>query len=67
MPNKSETFRVEGMNAQFRHALARLARRTRAFSRSIAMLRASIKIFVYLWNKRQLYQRSYPKYRDSSH
>ena len=62
MPNKSETFRVEGDNAEIRHYLARLARRSRCFSRCIKALREAIKLFVYAWNSRQLYQSQYPDY-----
>jgi IS1 family transposase len=62
MPDKSETYRVEGMNAEFRHYLARLARRSRCFSRCIHALRRAIKLFVYVWNHRQLYRQAYPDY-----
>jgi len=62
MPDKSETFRVEGDNAELRHYLARLARRSRCFSRCINALRRAIKIFVYAWNRRQLYRKKYPNY-----
>jgi len=47
MPNKSQTFRVEGDNAELRHYLARLARRSRCFSRCIHALRHAIKLFVF--------------------
>jgi IS1 family transposase len=63
MPNKSETFRVEGLNAELRHYLARLARRSRCFSRSILALVRAVKLFVHLWNQRQLYQKRYPHYK----
>lgn len=62
MPDKSETYRVEGDNAELRHYLARLARRSRCFSRCIHALRAAIKLFVFAWNSRQLYKSRYPKY-----
>lgn len=38
MPDKSETYRVEGANAELPHYLARLARRSRCFSRCIQAL-----------------------------
>ncbi len=38
MPDKSETYRVEGVNAELRHCLARLACRPRCFSRCIHAL-----------------------------
>ena len=62
MPDKSETYRVEGDNAEIRHYLARLARRSRCFSRSIHALRHAMKLFVFAWNRRQLYHQRYPKY-----
>ena len=62
MPDKSETFGVEGMNAELRHYLARLARKSRCFSRCINALRMAVKIFVYAWNRRQLYKQQFPRY-----
>lgn len=62
MLNKSQTYRVEGDNAELRHYLARLARRSRCFSRSVAALQRAIKLFVYAWNRRQLYKQRYPNY-----
>lgn len=52
MPDKSETYRVEGMNAELRHYLARLHRRCRCFSRCAEALRQNVKLFVYAWNRR---------------
>jgi len=63
MPDKSETYRVEGMNAELRHYLARLVRRSRCFSRCIDALRRAIQLFVYAWNHRQLHRQRYPRYR----
>lgn len=62
MPDKSETYRVEGDNAELRHYLARLARKSRCFSRCIHALRRAVKLFVSLWNRRQLYRQRYPIY-----
>lgn len=62
MPDKSETYRVEGMNAELRHYLKRLVRKTRCFSRCVQALCRSIKLFVFAWNRRQLYRRRYPDY-----
>jgi IS1 family transposase len=62
LTDKSQTYRVEGDNAELRHYLARLARRSRCFSRSIAALRRAVKLFVYAWNRRQLYKQRYPTY-----
>ncbi len=62
MRDKSQTYRVEGMNAELRHSLSRLVRRSRCFSRCIKALNRAVKLFVYAWNRRQLYKQSYPKY-----
>ena len=52
MPNKSETYSVEGDNAELRHYLARLARKSRCFSRCEKALRRAIKLFVFAFNRR---------------
>jgi IS1 family transposase len=62
MPDKSQTFRVEGVNAELRQYLARLARRTRRFSKCVKALIRHLKLFVYVWNRRQLYRQKYPAY-----
>jgi IS1 family transposase len=60
--DKAETYSVEGGNAELRHYLARLVRRSRCFSRCLEALRAHVKLFVHAWNKRQLYRRQHPSY-----
>lgn len=62
LPNKSQTYAVEADNAELRHYLARLARRSRCFTRSLQALRDAVKLFVYAWNRRQLFRRAHPKY-----
>ena len=62
LPNKSQTYSVEGDNADLRHYLARLARKSRCFTRSLQALRDAVKLFVYAWNRRQLYRHTRPKY-----
>jgi IS1 family transposase len=62
MWDKSETYAVEAGNAELRHYLARLARRSRCFSRCIDALRRHVKLFVYAWNRRQLHRRAHPNY-----
>ena len=57
--DKSETYSVEAGNAELRHYLARLARRSRCFSRCIVALRRHVKLFVYAWNRRQLHRRAH--------
>ncbi len=56
--DKSETYAVEAGNAELRHHLARLARRTRCFE----ALRRHVKTFVHTRNRRQLYKQQYPNY-----
>ncbi len=62
MPDKSQTYSVEGDNAELRHYLARLARRSRCFSRCLKALRAALRLFVFCWNQRQLYRQRFPDY-----
>ncbi len=62
LPNKSQTYSVEADNAELRHYLARLARRSRCFSRSIQALRTAVKLLVHAWNRRQLFRRAHPHY-----
>jgi len=62
LPDKSQTYRVEGDNAELRHYLARLVRRSRCFSRCLKALWRAVKLFVFAWNRRQLYKQLYPKY-----
>ena len=59
---KRDTYAVEAGNAELRHYLARLARRSRCFSRCIDALRNAVKLFVYAFNRRQLFKRPYPSY-----
>jgi IS1 family transposase len=61
-PGKSQTYSVEADNAELRHYLARLARRSRCFSRSLAALRRAVTLFVHAWNRRQLHTHRYPAY-----
>ena len=60
--DKSETYSVEAVNADLRHYLRRLARRSRCFSRSLKALKHAIHIFVYCYNHRQLAKHKYPQY-----
>jgi insertion element IS1 protein InsB len=61
-PGKSQTFSVEADNSVLRHYLARLVRRSRCFSRCLRALWTAIKLFVFAWNRRQMYKRRYPTY-----
>ena len=60
LSDKSETFAVEGDNAELRHYLTRLTRRSRCFSRCLDWLNRYLKAFAHAWNKRQLHNRSHP-------
>jgi hypothetical protein len=62
MTDKSQTDRVEGDNAELRHDRARLARKSRCFSRSLKALERAVKLFVFAWNRRQLHRLRYPAY-----
>ena len=62
MGDKSQTYSVEGANADLRHYLARLGRRSRCFSRCLEALRRAVKLFVHAWNRRQRYREQYPHY-----
>ena len=59
---KSETYSVEGDNAELRHYLARLARSSRCFSRCPQALDCALRLFIYCYNSRQLYKHQYPQY-----
>jgi insertion element IS1 protein InsB len=59
---KTETFSVEGGNAELRHYLARLARKSRCFSRCPNALNFAIRLFVHCFNSRQLYKQRFPAY-----
>jgi IS1 family transposase len=59
---KTDTYSVEAGNAELRHYLARLARASRCFSRCEHALDCAIRLFVYCFNRRQLYKQLYPAY-----
>lgn len=61
-PGKSQTYSVEGVNADLRHYLARLARKSRCFSRCLSALSLTLRLFVFCHNHRQLYKRAHPAY-----
>ena len=59
---KEDTYSVEACNAELRHYLARLARKSRCFSRCPYALECAIRLFVYSFNSRQLYKQRFPAY-----
>jgi len=48
--DKSNTFTVEGVNADLRHYIPTLARRSRCFGRSLETMRAVLEVFVDAYN-----------------
>lgn len=48
--NKKDTFTVEGVNADLRHYIPVLRRRSRCFPRKLETLRAVVKLFVIAYN-----------------
>ena len=51
MHDKSDTFTVEGVNADLRHYIPVLARRSRCFARTLETLRAVVEVFVNAYNR----------------
>ena len=49
--DKSNTFTVEGVNADLRHYIPVLARRSRCFARKLETLKAVIDVFVDAYNR----------------
>ena len=62
MRDKSQTYTVEGGNADLRHYLARLGRKSRCFSRCLRALARAVKLMVWCYNQRQLWKQRYPTY-----
>ncbi len=50
---KEETYTIEGVNADLRTYLKRLARKSRCFSRCMEALRRAIRLFTWHYNRRQ--------------
>ena len=60
--DKHETYSVEAVNADLRHYLKRLARKSTCFSRRMQALAKNLQLFVYCYNHRQLTKRFFPHY-----
>ncbi len=54
--NKNDTFTAESINADLRHYIPVLARRSRCFARKLETLQAVIEVFVDAYNKFGLYK-----------
>lgn len=50
---KEQTHTIESLNANLRHYLKRLCRRTRAFSKYLLAIRRAVRLFVWFYNRRQ--------------
>jgi len=61
--DKKETYSVEAVNADLRHYLKRLARKSRCFSRRLDALLKNLQLFAYCYNQRQLMKQKYPQYK----
>src|SRR5690349_1641689 len=59
---KTDTYSVEGDNAELRHYLARLARKSRCFSRCLEALQSALTLFVFAFNRRQLHKQLFLNY-----
>jgi IS1 family transposase len=60
--DKQETYSVEAVNADLRHYLKRLARKSRCFSRCPYALECALRLFVFCFNSRQRYKQRFPNY-----
>ncbi|MBE7534439.1 MAG: IS1 family transposase [Anaerolineales bacterium] len=59
---KADIYSVEADNAELRHYLARLARKSRRFSRCPYALECALRLFVHCFNSRQLDKQRFPNY-----
>jgi IS1 family transposase len=59
---KNDTYSVEGDNAELRHYLARLAPKSRCFSRCLEALQNALKLLVFAFNRRQLHKQLFPNF-----
>ena len=66
LPNKSRTYSVEGSNAEIRHYLGRLHRRSRCFCRSVEALQRVFWLFAYCYNQRCLFWHDKPKLKQTN-
>ncbi len=64
--DKSDTFTVEGVNADLRHYIPILARRSRCFPRKLETLIAVIDVFVDAYNQFGLAKMNFRRKRNSS-
>ena len=63
--NKNDTFTVEGVNADLRHYIPILARRSRCFARKLETLRAVLDVFIKAYNRFGVAKMNYRRNRSS--
>ena len=63
--DKSDTFTVEGVNADLRHYIPVLRRRSRCFARSLETLHAVVEVFVDAYNRFGLAKYKYRQFRQT--
>ena len=63
--NKNDTFTAEGVNADLRHYVPTLARRSRCFPRKLENLQAVLAVFVQAYNRfglqKEYYRSRHPR------
>ena len=60
--NKADTYTVEGINADLRHYIPILARRSRCFARKLETLRAVLEVFIDAYNEFGIAKYHYRKF-----
>ena len=60
--NKNDTYTVEGVNADLRHYIPILARRSRCFARKLETLRAVLEVFIDAYNEFGMAKYHYRKF-----
>ena len=63
--DKSDTFTVEGVNADLRHYIPILARKSRCFARKLETLRAVLEVFVEAYNRFGVAKMNFRRVRNS--
>jgi IS1 family transposase len=63
--DKSDTYTVEGVNADLRHYIPILARRSRCFARKLETLKAVVEVFVEAHNRFGIAKANYRRNRKS--
>jgi IS1 family transposase len=61
---KEETYTIEGINADIRHYLGRLHKKSRCFSRCWQALTRAVRLFVWHYNSRRRVILKHPRYKN---